>query len=373
MTTDLLTLIGADIALKKTAGTNGGEYHGPCPLCGGRDRLAVWPNAPRPGWWCRSCGAGTDAIDYLRKVKGLSFRDACETIGRPLDQTEYVPVPPPPPDPCEPPCPLWQAEAQKLTAHTEATLWKPIGAKALDWLRARGFTDATIRVAGLGYLPSDEHNDRALWGIEGDARPLWLPRGIVIPWRIAGVLWKVTIRRPISGDDKYVTVSSSANALYNADALTVDRPAMLVEGVFDALAVQQAAGDLIAAVACGTTGARRVRWLTQLGRIREALVSLDADEAGDSHSAYWLEALAPHAKRWRPAFDDAGAMLAAGADVRGWVLAGLGKTPRALPLSGIPLDYWREELRLNSPALERLKRICQAAGYDYEATIERLR
>ena len=47
--TDLLTLIGCDTALKKVASTKGGEYAGPCPFCGGRDRFRVWPNADQPG------------------------------------------------------------------------------------------------------------------------------------------------------------------------------------------------------------------------------------------------------------------------------------------------------------------------------------
>ena len=47
-------------------------------------------------------------------------------------------------------------------------------------------------------------------------------------------------------------------------------------------------------------------------------------------------------------------------------------TKPALTFTGIPLEYWREEVRLNSPALSRLRAICQERGADYEKTVEGL-
>ena len=39
----LLDLVQADgLAPKKVASTNGGEYHSPCPGCGGKDRFIIW-------------------------------------------------------------------------------------------------------------------------------------------------------------------------------------------------------------------------------------------------------------------------------------------------------------------------------------------
>ena len=76
--TDLLGLIGADTRLKKVASTGGGEYAGPCPFCGGRDRFRVQPEKGR--WWCRGCSDGPrwqDAIGYVRRREGLGFAEAC--------------------------------------------------------------------------------------------------------------------------------------------------------------------------------------------------------------------------------------------------------------------------------------------------------
>lgn len=168
---------------------------------------------------------------------------------------------------------------------------------------------------------------------------------------------------------------------------------MLVEGVFDALSVQQEAGDLVAPVACGTSGARRARWIARLALSEPILNSLDADAAGDD-CHYWMDALAPLARSWRPYWDDPSKMLQDGADLRGWVLAGLEKpfvfddidplsagapytTKRAAPWAApnaadnaaLVRDYWREEVAHGSPALARLERICGERGYSYQATI----
>src|SRR5919201_4167899 len=80
--TDLLGLIGADTRLKKVASTGGGEYAGPCPFCGGRDRFRVQPEKGR--WWCRGCSQSPrwqDAIAYVRQREGLGFAEACQRLG----------------------------------------------------------------------------------------------------------------------------------------------------------------------------------------------------------------------------------------------------------------------------------------------------
>ncbi|MCZ7545738.1 MAG: hypothetical protein M5R40_20460 [Anaerolineae bacterium] len=81
---DLLALLARDTPLQRVARTDGGEYAGPCPACGGRDRFRVWP-APREGpgrYWCRQCGARGDAISYLRWREGLGFQGGLRAAGR---------------------------------------------------------------------------------------------------------------------------------------------------------------------------------------------------------------------------------------------------------------------------------------------------
>jgi Zinc-binding domain of primase-helicase len=50
---DLVDLAGRDVHLRKVATTRGGEWAGPCPFCGGRDRFRVQPE--KGLWFCRQC------------------------------------------------------------------------------------------------------------------------------------------------------------------------------------------------------------------------------------------------------------------------------------------------------------------------------
>lgn len=366
---DLYTLIGLDTELRKAAATHGGEYQGACPFCGGRDRFRVWPNADKPGWWCRMCEKGGDAIQYLRE-KGYSFQDACAALGVPLESRPTVQPIIAPPAECNPPNPTWQAQASRFVKWAQVQT----SDEALDYLKGRGLTVRTVVAAHLGYVPVGRWSERSKWGLgpDGQNTRIWIPAGIVIPWYVGGELWKIQIRRDVVKPDqeRYKTIPGSANALYGVDSLRDGEPAMLVEGPFDALAVSQVASDLVGVAACGTSGARRARWYSALALCSPVLVALDADPAGDSASKVWLDILQDGA-RCRPHYADPSQMLQDGADVRGWVLSGLGRSePQALPLSGIPLEYWAHEAQLNSTALARLEKICQERGADYQRTIE---
>jgi hypothetical protein len=56
----------------------GGEYAGPCPACGGRDRFSV--NTRKQVWHCRGCGRGGDVVDLVQHVEGVTFIKAVETL-----------------------------------------------------------------------------------------------------------------------------------------------------------------------------------------------------------------------------------------------------------------------------------------------------
>jgi hypothetical protein len=73
-------------------------------------------------------------------------------------------------------------------------------------------------------------------------------------------------------------------------------------------------------------------------------VAFDADPAGDEASAWWLKALGPRAKRWRPYWDDPDAMLQGGVDLRTWVREGVGGESR----------WWREVALWPDERRERL-------------------
>lgn len=327
---NLLALVGQDTKLRRRASTNGGEFKGPCPFCGGRDRFCVWPNHPsgRGRYWCRRCGKQGDAIQYLRDRDGLGFLQACRALGVAQDddvkntyyQRPQAPQRPAPRHaPIEAPGPKWQERAELFVAGCQEVLWSEAGAEALAWLRRRGLSKQSVQSAGLGFHGSETYGRRSAWGTEKD---VFLPRGIVIPWRIDGKLWKVNIRRS-RGEPKYIAVKGSQNALFNTDALSGRLPAVLVEGELDALLMQQEAGDLVAAAGTGSvTGSRRPRWIALLALAPMVLVSFDTDEAGETAADYWLSVLG-NAKRWRPYWGDATEIAQSGADLRAWLLPAL--------------------------------------------------
>jgi DNA primase len=339
---DLLSVIGSSVPLKRVArnGRDGSEYAGPCPFCkDGDDRFRVWPehSKGRGRFWCRVCGSSGDAIDYLQGIDGLSFPEAVKVLGgdiasRPIAHRQIVSRPP---DRLAPPAEKWQSAARDFVEEARSRLWTVKGTKGLNYLHERGLDDETIRAAGLGYNDSLKRQLRSAWGLEPSSDGkihVWLPEGVVIPWEIGGVIWKVNIRVISAGKtngrstQRYSSPPGCAVGLYNADAIDATHPVVLVEGELDALTITQFAGDLVVAVATGSTsGARRAKWIARLAPALQVLVAFDAEEKGDAAAAYWLDVL-PNAKRWRPYWKDANAMAQDGADVRGWIAAGLGVT-----------------------------------------------
>ena len=53
--------------------------HGPCPICGGRDRFRFDNKGGRGTWICSHCGAG-DGIELVKKFLGCDFKDAARQI-----------------------------------------------------------------------------------------------------------------------------------------------------------------------------------------------------------------------------------------------------------------------------------------------------
>jgi len=72
---DLLETAARYGAVLKRAGR---EHVGPCPACGGRDRLGINPG--KSAWVCRGAGGGHDAISLVMHIACLSFLEAVENI-----------------------------------------------------------------------------------------------------------------------------------------------------------------------------------------------------------------------------------------------------------------------------------------------------
>jgi len=313
---DILTLIGRDTQLKRVASTNGGEWAGPCPFCGGRDRFRVWPNAsPKPRWWCRQCQRKGDAIDYLQERDGLSFPEAKAALGivepeqqatQPQSATRRPPVEP------SPPSLDWQLAARAVVQDCRAALASNAGAKARQWLARRGIEESTLTTWELGYNPLDQ-----------ELHGLWIPKGVVIPCAALGEMQYIKVRRPVPPlpGPKYKLVKDSRLALYGLDRLQGLPVAVVCESEFDALLLQQLAGDLVDVVAVGGAGQHpATRYLLPLARSRRWIVALDPDDAGRGGAAWW-GGFSARVRQARPT--EAGDLTdyhKAGGDLRAWIL-----------------------------------------------------
>lgn len=54
--------------------------HGPCPICGGKDRFRCDDKMGKGTWICSQCGAG-DGFSLIEKSRGLAYSDVLKEVG----------------------------------------------------------------------------------------------------------------------------------------------------------------------------------------------------------------------------------------------------------------------------------------------------
>ena len=248
---DLLTICGHDTQLKKVATTGGGEYAGACPFCGGVDRFRVNPYANPGRWLCRNCTGGKwqDVIAYIARRDNLDpkkYQDLQEICKRAAGGT--LPATSAPRSAYirpayESPGDQWQAAAQAIVERCQAQLWGTEGARALNYLKARGLSEETIKRFNLGYSTGQN--------IAG----AWVARGAVIPCIVKGVVWYLKIRLPAAeGGQKYTLVKGSKPAaIFNGDFLYGNDIVIFCEGEFDCMIAHQELKDVVAAATLGSS------------------------------------------------------------------------------------------------------------------------
>lgn len=329
---DLVDLAGREVRLKKIATTRGGEWAGPCPFCGGRDRFRVQPETGL--WFCRQCspdGRWQDAIAFVIRRDGVPFAEACRILGAsPSELGELVRSSRPRQAPAgqlapdhEPPA-VWRERAARFVEESEQVLWSPDGGRARAYLERRGLQADTLRDWHVGFNAADRREPSASWGIEG--ADVWLARGIVLPWFIDVALWQTTlsqvkIRRAEPQGDKYAAIRGGHPVLYGAHTLAPGSPAVMTEGEIDTLLVSQAVHDRTATVSLGSAS----RWPTRYGALLLAqatplLVAYDIDTEGEK-GAERIRQLAPRARRIRPPVGkDVGEFVESGGRVKAWIV-----------------------------------------------------
>ncbi len=344
---------------KKVSSTKGGEYHSPCPGCGGKDRFHVWPkeNSGEGSYWCRQCGNAGDAIQFLRDFEGLGYREACQRLGKtphkmPAHKSPYVPsneekpkdVWKPDPEQGAPP-EKWRQKARKLAnwAFENLIIMEP-DERIKDWLARRGVNEWVIKYFGFGWNPGNDGKDlfrpRESWGLptelksNGRKKMLWIPQGLIIPDLVGKEIHRIRIRRESDNPKYYVLPGSAMNCLVEDCGPTGSRCFgsrcyVLVESELDAGMIYYWAnrGQKITGVVALGNSSRRPDANTTLLLKNAAVIlnALDYDTAG-AHQVKWWQENFPQTKRWPvPRGKDPGEAFEKGVDIQEWVKAGLPK------------------------------------------------
>lgn len=287
-----------------------GEVGGPCPFCGGKDRFTIFTRQGRDNlgrFWCRQCGKSGDAIQFLREMDGLGFRDAKKKLGLPdtdsmsrniyhapkPQNADFIPVK------AILPCQQWQERAGKLVEWACSQLERE--PQIMNWLKKeRGLKLETIRKARLGWIPQDYYRPREKFGlspeIKSNGRPkrVWIPKGLVIPVFNAGYqLMRVKFRVFGAGEARPKYIPLPQNEKNIAPLVCQDKKItdwQVVESELDGLLLYQEANQFVNLIALGSAVFRpdAETW-EKLKTARKVLISLDFDEAGNKNACQWWE------------------------------------------------------------------------------------
>jgi DNA primase len=140
----VLEVVGESVQLKK-AGTT---YKGLCPFHGEKTpSFVVTPS--RETWHCFGCGEGGDIFSFVMKREGLSFPEALKRLaaraGVEIDERTTRE------DARK--ARLREVLEQAIAFYHAVLTQSKVGARALEYLHGRGFTDQTIERFQLGWAP----------------------------------------------------------------------------------------------------------------------------------------------------------------------------------------------------------------------------
>jgi DNA primase len=377
--------------LRKVATTNGGEFSGPCPWCGGQDRFRVWPEeGPAGRYWCRQCGKMGDAIQFLRDFKGLSFQEACQELKQnltsvngfkrqPGERNTWKPQETKRPDTLIADA-LWQQNVSNFLNGAERSIWSGSGKPTRAWLNNRGLNERSIKKARIGLNSCNKYVARESWGLSrklnmetGNVTKLWLPDGLVIPFFLVDRIIRVRIRlRGPKGDMRYYLLpgSDTRPMVWGSDKKIL----CVVESELDGLLVQQEAGDIVGVVALGSAQVRPDPETHSLLTQNELILfSLDWDKAGRDQFQWWRRNYKNVIPWPTPTRKDPSDAFQDGLLIRSWILAGIKRSKITIPNN--KADITQDKNCSHSSTQEnffKIQPISEAwRGLD-EETIERL-
>jgi DNA primase len=375
---NIVDVVGESVQLKK-AGTT---YKGLCPFHGEKTpSFTVTP--ARDSWKCFGCGLGGDVFSFVMQRDSVPFPEALRTLankaGVEIDERTKRED-------------AHRARLRDILEtgiafyHQVLTATK-LGAPALDYLRGRGFTDATIETAQLGWAPDGwETMSRRLVEKRGIRPDELVEVGLASPGRSAtrgvGVIDRFRGRvlfpirdqngaaagmggrilgregedaqgRPRDTGPKYLNSPATplfdkSRTLYLIDrakgSMRKSGQAVIVEGYTDALMAHQAGFDNVVASLGTALTPGQVALLTRYAK--KIALAYDVDAAGQKAGTFGVQAL--EGLIGQLAATESGVEL----DEVRVVRLPDGKDPDEV-LRESP-DLWREEVRTAQPIVDYL-------------------
>lgn len=295
---DIEQLISSYVQLKR----RGKNLVGLCPFHNEKTpSFTVYPETQ--SFYCFGCGAGGEAISFVRRIENLDFIEAvrflCERSGMQMPTEGYDDS-------------IAQKRKRTYEINKQAArffhdmLLSPQGAQALEYYKKRGYTKKTIIRFGLGYAPNDwrqllnfmhekGYSNQELYEANlankseknGKINYYDTFRNRVVVPIIDARGNIIAFGARVLDDSKPKYINTSDTLVYkkkegvfglNFAKNTKDSSLIIVEGYMDAISLHQAGFDN--AIAClGTALTSEMAHLVSR-YCDEVILSYDADEAG---------------------------------------------------------------------------------------------
>ena len=293
--TDIVDLVGSYVRLNK----KGNNYWGLCPFHS--EKTASFSVSPdKQIYYCFGCHKGGGAINFVMETENLSFVDAVRNLaqraGMQVPESDYDKG-------------RKEKRERLLEMNKEAAryfhsqLYGPQGAQALDYLRRRGLSQATLTNFGLGFAPDSWDGLLTALAEKGYDKKLVLEGGLAVSndkgriydrFRNRVMFPIIDVRGSVIGfggrvmdDSKPKYLNSPEGPVYNKSrnlfALNIAKKTkagriILTEGYMDTIALHQVGFDCAVASLGTALTADHAQLLARY--TKEAVIAYDGDGAG---------------------------------------------------------------------------------------------